>query len=177
MNLAVSVQDQGRFEEALGIMQRALTLMQQVPQQPRDDGVRLVMINLCDLQAHLGLDDAALASCQRAVMLFEQAGEGMHPELAEALRVMGVIHLRRKQVVEAQSVLQRALDLAAHGGLWQANRAAVRFALAQALWGQKKHAEAVTMAKQARTELRDASGSADTLAQMDEWLSQRAGER
>jgi tetratricopeptide (TPR) repeat protein len=177
MNLAVSVQDQGRFEEALGIMQRALTLMQQVPQQPRDDGVRLVMINLCDLQAHLGLDDAALASCQRAVMLFEQAGEGMHPELAEALRVMGVIHLRRKQVVEAQSVLQRALDLAAHGGLWQANRAAVRFALAQALWGQKKHAEAVAMAKQARTELRDASGSADTLAQMDAWLSQRAGER
>jgi tetratricopeptide (TPR) repeat protein len=175
MNLAVSVQDQGRLKEALDIMQRALTLMQQVPQQPRDDGVRLVLINLCDLQAQLGLDDAALTSCQRAAMLFEQAGEGKHPELAEALRVMGVIFLRRKHVEQAQSVLRRALDLAEHGGLWQANRAAVRFALAQALWGQRRHAEAVAMAQQARKELHAASGSTESLAQMDAWLLQRAG--
>lgn len=175
MNLAVSVQDQGRLHEALPIMQRALAIMEQLPQHPRDDGVRLVLINLCDLQAHLAMDDAALASCRRAVSLFEQAGDGTHPELAEALRVMGVVYLRRGHAADALAVLRRALDLAEHGGLWKANRAAVRFALAQALWAQKKQAEALRLARQAREELRGASGSADQLAHMDAWLSTRTG--
>lgn len=63
------------------------------------------------LEQLAGRHELALAACERALTLYEQALGSQHPDVATALLQLAALHGSREQFDQAQALIERALDL------------------------------------------------------------------
>ncbi len=136
-NLAAVAHGQGDYAQALDLYTRALELKQQVypgsgdaaPEQ--HPSVALTLLNLGNLYRSMDVFADAIACYGRARLILERRGEPA--ALARVLSCMGRTYLLMAARHEASFALERALELYASYESAARDRAAARFALAQAI--------------------------------------------
>ncbi len=104
--------------------------------------------------------DVALGHFQRALAIRERPGMPQHPELVSSLAGIGMSQVALRRPQEALAPLERALTLSGHNRIRPAERADIRFHLAQALWETQGDRErALGLAQQAREEYAQAQNA------------------
>jgi tetratricopeptide (TPR) repeat protein len=156
--------------EAMGYLQHGLELCGRNFGSDHLCGV--ILRNLGECQRRLGRMEPAREQFRRALASMEKALGPKHPELTGTLLGIGRVEVARGDAVAARAALARALTLALAGPGDGAEAAEVRFALAETMWLEGKHAEARTLAVEARKVLAGAGPlEHEPLAEANAWLS------
>ena len=132
--------------------------------------------NRCEYLNSLGRHGEALASCRKALAIWEPALGREHTWISYALTGAGVALTGLKRPNEAVAPLRRALDLRRRGEVDSGARGETSFALAQALWeASGNRAAARDAAETARSEYAKVAGTESKLSAIDAWLAAHAG--
>jgi tetratricopeptide (TPR) repeat protein len=111
--------------------------------------------------------DAALAHALHALAIREHVYDAQHPELAEALVVVGRIRLARNEAAQALPLLERAIEILDKREAYPEWLVQGRFALARALWttgGDRARARALAIAAR--------ENAGHERGEIDAWLAQ-----
>ncbi|HEY3358847.1 MAG TPA: tetratricopeptide repeat-containing protein kinase family protein, partial [Polyangia bacterium] len=165
----------GRWDEALARHREALALLR----GPAGGGDRKVAGALLDVARALRHGHRlaeALAAQREALALLDRTVDEWHPDRARALHETGLTLLELRQPAGATASLTRALTIREQAGLWAADVAATRFALARAVDASQDRTRARALAAQARAEYARAEGDhAARLTEIDGWLARPRG--
>jgi eukaryotic-like serine/threonine-protein kinase len=108
---------------------------------------------------------------RRAVGIVEKALGRDNPQLGEPLAVLGAVQLDLGAALEALPALERALPLTLKSGAPPDDIADIRFTLARALWQTgRDRARAITLATQARDDLRKVTYRPKELGRVEAFL-------
>ncbi|MEM9453178.1 MAG: serine/threonine-protein kinase [Myxococcota bacterium] len=158
-------QERQTYERALGILERALG--------PEHDDVALALCNLAEVLVRQGQPTQALGLIERANAIYEAKGELTRSRLVFSLTITGATLMALERAPEAIEPLERAVRIASNGDVSPRERARAMLGLADALWNtDREHDRARRLARDARSALLQRQSDAETLAEIDAWLSE-----
>ncbi|MCA9692214.1 MAG: tetratricopeptide repeat protein, partial [Myxococcales bacterium] len=167
----------GRNAEARDHYQRALEI-KEAALGPDHPGVAGALNNLANAQLELGELAQARALHERALAIFRaQLGE-RHRLTAHPLTSLAEIAVREQRFADAVTLASRALELREEPDAAKPEeRAATRFTLARALWGEGEDpARALALAREAAALLEDVpEGARAQQSTVRAWLAEREG--
>jgi serine/threonine protein kinase/tetratricopeptide (TPR) repeat protein len=171
-NIAVVLQDLGRYQEALAHVDRAVTIATQGLGAEHPD-LAVQMSNRGEILNLLGRYREARQSFERARIIWERELGLEARNLAYALTGIGESYLAEGDAVSAVVPLERAWKIRAAKEADPERRGETLFALARALWdSERDRLRAEALAHEAR----DAYGKTEVkakLAEVDAWLARR----
>ncbi|HEY4999260.1 MAG TPA: tetratricopeptide repeat protein, partial [Usitatibacter sp.] len=174
-NLALTLSDMGRFQEALDDLERAIKdLGQELGNE--HPLVATFISNKGETLDRMGRHAEARAAYQRAIAIEERAYGAESTNLAYPLTGLGESYLAEHQPSEAIVPLERAQRIRAAHEKDAALLAETDFNLARALWETNTTRDrALRLAGEARAGYAHSAISAARVAEIDRWLSSRTG--
>jgi non-specific serine/threonine protein kinase/serine/threonine-protein kinase len=109
-NLSLVMSGRGRFEEALELERRALSIREQVL-GPRHWHTALSLSHMGDLQMELGRPDEAERLLRRALEIDREQFEPVKTETADDLEKLALVLLEQGRLDEAESLLEESLAI------------------------------------------------------------------
>jgi eukaryotic-like serine/threonine-protein kinase len=170
-NIGEAFEGQGKYKEALAEYRRALMIQERVlgPEHP---DAALSHHDIGNALKTQGRYDEALAELRRALAIQEKLLGPEHPDVAASYASIGESLDAQGKHSEAAQQLNRALVMLEAKAAPPRDLGEVRFALAAALWGEKKdRARAVDLARKAREDYAKAPARKKEAAQIDAWLA------
>lgn len=174
-NLALTLSDMGRNEEALGDFERAIADLSQDlgAEHPL---VATFIANEGETLDHLGRRAEARAAFQRALVIEERAYGADSTNLAYPLTGLGESYLAEHQPTAAIAPLERAQRIRAAHEKDVALLSETDFNLARALWETGTTRDrALRLAADARAGYARSPTSTARVAEIDRWISSRTG--
>jgi tetratricopeptide (TPR) repeat protein len=171
-NVAVSLEDLGRNQEALSHVDRSIEILSRGlgAQHP---SVATQLMNRGEILNGLGRYREARTSFEGARIIWERELGLDHRNLAYVLTGIGESYLSERDALSALAPLERAWKIREAKETEPARRGETRFALARALWdSERDRHRAATLAEGARSAYAQA-GDGTKVAEVDAWLSQR----
>jgi tetratricopeptide (TPR) repeat protein len=143
VNLSIALADQGKLDEAIPLLERAIEI-REAGSRPSPAWIGRSHVNLAQLQRRAGRLEPAIANLERGeAILREVLGED-HPDLITAIHIRGQLQLALGDLDRAELALDEALRRATlelgpeHLGVFEVSTDVARLALAR---GQPKRAE------------------------------------
>jgi serine/threonine protein kinase/tetratricopeptide (TPR) repeat protein len=171
-NIAVVLQDLGRYQEALAHIDRAIAIESHGLGAEHPD-VASQLSNRGEILNALGRHREARQSFERARIIWERELGLDARNLAYALTGIGESYLAERDADSAVTPLERAWKIRAAKEDDPERRAETLFALARALWdSERDRARAEVLARQARDSYLKTEVKAK-LAEVDAWIAQR----
>ena len=161
VNLAQTLAEQGRFDEATPLYEKTLAVLETDKERP--DRLAIALDNFGGMLARQGKFDESAKQRLRALEIFERMLGPDHPEVAICLMNLGGTELSRGRPKEAEPYIRRALAIDEKVyGAEHALIAPILVALGESLDGQGKVKEAKELRARALAIRRGAAKAATT---------------
>jgi tetratricopeptide (TPR) repeat protein/predicted Ser/Thr protein kinase len=108
-NLGLTLLEEGKYDDALQIVEKALALRERL--DPDHPDTAITLNTLGNLMRQKGEYSGAVKYHERARALFEKALGPSHPKVAQATKNVGNSYWSKGQIDEALALYQKALDI------------------------------------------------------------------